>query len=111
MNIIEKPWCTFGDSYAWGFGKIIKEHMGESLEIVYSERQLFSNELWLNDPHYVQRFDTLEEAAKKYQEDQNNHTTGIITDEQLVEDMHYKFPTYFKKERYSNDLCRDPRFK
>ena len=99
MDEINKCWCTYGVYYATGFGKIIKE-TSETVVILYSEKQVYPAEYWENRPQYICRFDTLEEAAKKYQHDVNNFTDmrmdHPISDEQIESQMRYAFPSYFK---------------
>lgn len=98
----EKIWCTFGSFYPSGYGRITKESSGNALYIKYSESQMYPDEVWENNPLYIKRYDTLEEAAKAYQKSYNAHTYGIITNKQIEEDMRYKFPSYFKEKERSD---------
>jgi hypothetical protein len=107
--MIKKPWCTYGWGYAWGYGKIVDEDKN-CVDIRYSEGQMYPPECWHKGPNYVKRFNTLEEAALQYQTDVHNHTTGIITTEDLNDDMRYKFPSYFKKKKIPNFYDKKPNF-
>lgn len=99
-NKLEKPWCTYGNGYpCWGYGFIISES-SLSVDILYSESQIYPPECWGNKPEYIKRFKTLEEAAKQYMDEHNSgydlRMDHPITNDELLSDMRYKFPTYFK---------------
>jgi len=63
---MDKQWCVYYGGFGsyWGYGKIVSDHGNGVLEILYSEGQSYSPELW--DDKYVKRFDTLVEALKEY---------------------------------------------
>ena len=99
----KKPWCTYGSGWPpCGFGKI-EEESEDSLRIRYSEGQQYSIQLWENNPVYIKRYETLEEAAIEYQDGHNNGTNlrmdHPINDDGIKEMMHWKFPTYFKEKK------------
>jgi len=103
MKKIEKEWCTFGWGWPpYGFGKI-EEETKSTLRIRYSEGQHYSIERWENNPVYIKRYDTLEEAAIEYQNGHNNgrdlRMDHPIGDYDLNEMMKWKFPSYFKKKK------------
>lgn len=57
---IKKQWCVFGGFWKDSIGKITDIYE-DSVEILYSEGQMYPTELW--DKHYVKRFDLPEEAV------------------------------------------------
>lgn len=91
---IEKPWCVYGSMWPTGFGKIIEEQ-DRCVFIRYYEDQLYENQCWDKKPCYVKRFETLEEAAKYYQE----YCGYWLSDWKLKEKMIEAFPSYFKQKK------------
>lgn len=85
---MEKQWCVYGQMFAWGIGKIVKESTN-SLYIQYTEGQFYSPECW--DPNYVKRFDTLEEAMDEYLKYKS------IPIFKLKEIVREQFPSYYKR--------------
>lgn len=87
---IEKQWCTFGSMWPIGFGKIMEEQV-RCVFIRYYHDQLYENSCW--DKNYVKRFDTLEEAAKHFQE----YCGYYLSDWKLEEKILDAFPKDYKK--------------
>jgi hypothetical protein len=96
---IEKPWCTYSSGLGLsGFGKIVRDEK-TSVNIKYSERQLYPPECW--DSVYVTRFDTLDEAVEYYIK---NRLGVDIRDRQLTpdevrENAWRDFSSYFEKKK------------
>lgn len=94
LDEIEKPWCIYGSYPAWGFAKIVADN-GKTVDIIKFEDKC--SEPWYSN--YVERFSTLEEAAKEYQKQHNachDIRDRAIKDETIEERMRYNFPLYFE---------------
>lgn len=91
---IEKQWCVYCGTLGipMGYGKIVKEYNeGKTLEILYSEKQLYPPEDW--DAHYVKHFDTLLEALKEFHKAKDCYTEPEDWNwKELKEQAHHSFP-------------------
>ena len=101
---MEKEWCTYswqGKTLPEAVGKIVRN--GETVDILYSEGQLYPAECWNID--YVQRFDTLEAAHKYLWQNRPPYDTRIDRDwtkERYWEHLQFCFPSYFMANKQFN---------
>lgn len=96
---MEKEWCTYsfqGKTLPENVGKIVGDY-GKSVDILYSEGQMYPAELW--DIRFIMRFNTLEEAIEYFLKNKPSYDTRIdheISDERHLERIKYSFSSYFK---------------
>lgn len=100
---MNKEWCTYGyesPNFPQYVGKVVYESKNKkSVDILYSEGQLYSPELW--DATYVRRFDTLEEAFEYLIENEPSYDTRMDhawTRAKHWEHVKYCFPSYFEND-------------
>jgi len=93
---IENPWCVYGWFLGlWNFGKI-EEDRKHSVNIRYSEGQLYSPECW--NSKWVKRFPSLIEAVEHYiaKCPEVDIRTRGETDCEIRERARRNFPKYYK---------------
>jgi hypothetical protein len=91
---ISKPWAVYGWFLGpWGIGKVIRDSPG-SLDIRYSEGQLYPAELW--DAKWVRKFDSPIKAIAYYLVKNPGQTR-----EEILKEFLQNFPSQESKlEKY-----------